>query len=137
MANRGDTYTIELKQTHLEWGTHRYTNSRDRIYGEGYIPIPSNYAEAYEIKNSNATDGRDILGVNIFYCQSVDGHFQGILKSQGSSYGGCIYAKNFSAQGDLQAIGDWFFKMNAQIGDLVRVTWLSPTDIEIELLQLL
>ena len=37
MANRGDSYIITLKKSHLEWGTHRYTGTRDQIYGEGYI----------------------------------------------------------------------------------------------------
>lgn len=41
MAKAGDYYTITLKKSHLDWGTHRYTGTREEIPGEGYIPIPS------------------------------------------------------------------------------------------------
>ena len=37
MANAGDSYVVTLTRAPLEWGTHRYTGSRNRIYGEGYI----------------------------------------------------------------------------------------------------
>ena len=57
MANTGNTYTITLKEAHLKWGIHRYTFTRDRIYGEGYLLIPIEYARLYNIYNSNATSG--------------------------------------------------------------------------------
>lgn len=45
-----------------------------------------------------------------------------------------IHAKQFSADGNLKAIGSWYASMGADIGDKVRVTWISPTNIEIEIL---
>lgn len=33
MANAGDSYVVTLTRAPLEWGTHRYTGSRNRIYG--------------------------------------------------------------------------------------------------------
>lgn len=132
MANTGDTYTIVLKRAHLSWGTHRYTHTRDRIYGEGYIPIPTLYAQRYNIVNSNATGGNDILGQNIFNCTSADGFFTGQLKAQGNNAAGGNYAKQFSANDDLKALGSWFQYINAQINDRIRVTWTSPTNIVIE-----
>ena len=37
MANAGDTFTVELNQAQLEWGTFRFTGSRGLRYGEGYL----------------------------------------------------------------------------------------------------
>ncbi len=134
MAKAGDSYTIKLKKTHLEWGTHRYTNSRDRIYGEGYIPIPAWAARSYSLLNANGTNYNDIYGQNLFKCSSADGLFSGVLKSQGASEAGSPYAKQFSGNGNLQALGYWFSQVGAQIGDQIRVTWLTFDEIEIELI---
>lgn len=132
MANAGNTFTITLKRAHLNWGTHRYTNTRGVVYGEGYIPIPRRYATRFNIVNSNATGGIDVLGQNIFKCTSVDGIFTGYLKAQGNSKAGDIFAKQFSANDDLKALGSWFAYINAQVGDRIIVTWTSSTDMTIE-----
>ena len=132
MANAGDTYTTILKEAHLKWGIHRYTYTRDRIYGEGYLLIPIKFARLFSIYNSNATKGKDVLGVNIFNCTSRDGLFEAQLKAQGCSRAGSQYAKQFSANDDLKAIGSWFSTIGAQVGDKIKVTWTSPTDIVIE-----
>ena len=50
-----------------------------------------------------------------------------------NSTAGDIYAKQFQDSGNLQLIRDWFNHVNVQVGDRVRVTWTSPTDIEIEM----
>lgn len=135
MAERGDSYTVSLKPSHLAWGTYRYTDTRDTIPGEGYIPIPSDVARNLNLKNQNGTGGIDILGVNIFNCVSVDGRFRGQLKAQGNHYAGDIYAKQFSGNDDLKALGDWYRILGANVGDEVSVTWISDTDIEIELIK--
>ena len=132
MATAGNTYTITLKKAHLEWGTHRYTGTRAQIYGEGYLPIPKARATAFGVYNSNQTGGTDVLGVNIFNCTSVDGLFRGQLKAQGNTEKGDVYAKQFSANNDLQALGSWYNSIGAQIGDKVKVTWTSATDLIIE-----
>ena len=132
MANTGNFYIITLKQAHLSWGTHRYTHTRGFVYGEGYIPIPIKYARRYNIVNSNATGGNDVLGQNIFNCRSVDEFFTGTLKAQGNSAAGSNYAKQLSANNDLKALGAWFVHINAQVNDRIKVTWTSPTDIVIE-----
>lgn len=133
MAISGDSYTITLKQAHLNWGTHRYTSSRGIVYGEGYIPIPSQYAHRFNIYNSNYD--QQGLGFNIFNCNSYDGFLQDVsLKSGGSSTSGDIYAKQFHGNGNLQTLGAWFARVNAQVGDSVEVTWTSPTDIVIRLI---
>lgn len=64
MAHAGDSYVITLKLPHLKWGSYRYTNSRGIVYGEGYIPIPSNIAYTFNLYNQNGAGGTDILGVS-------------------------------------------------------------------------
>lgn len=71
MAKAGDQFIVELRETHLGWVTHRYTDSRDIIPGEGYIPIPFRYAKLYQLYNSNKTNCSDTLGVNIFILEQM------------------------------------------------------------------
>ncbi len=132
MAKTGDTFTITLKQPHLQWGNYRHTSSRGLVYGEGYIPIPSKAAHRIGILNSNGTNGTDVLGQNIFNCKSTDGNYNGIIKAQGSQKNGNKYAKQFSGNNDLKAIGNWYYTIGANIGDKIKVTWTTPTDITIE-----
>lgn len=132
MANAGDSYVVTLSRAHLEWGIHRYTFTRDRIYGEGYLPIPVRYARNYEIYNTNFTRNRDVLGENIFNCQSVDGFLNCRMKAQGCSRAGDCYAKQFSVDDNLRALGAWYAHVGATVGDQVRVTWLNETDMLIE-----
>lgn len=133
MANTGYSYVIRLSKSHLEWGTHRYTGSRDAIYGEGYIPIPAKVARDQDIFNSNGTGDQDILGQNIFKCSSADGYLNGVvMRAQGCTQAGSIYAKQFSANGNLKVLGQWYQHMNCQVGDSVRVTWTAPNQILIE-----
>ena len=73
MAQTGDTYIVKLKQSHLNWGEHRYTQSREPILGEGYIPIPREHAVRYNIFNSN--NPQIGFGFNKFYATSNDGFF--------------------------------------------------------------
>ena len=125
------SYEITLKRTHLEWGSYRYTNSRGVVYGEGYIPIPANVAYSNNIFNQNGTDGKDIFGENLFYCSSADGLYQGVVRAQGNQ-DNPRYAKQFSGDKDLKAIGNWFYQIGASVGDKIRVTWTSPTELVIE-----
>ena len=133
MANVGDIFVVELKPSHVDQGTYRHTDTREPIDGEGYIPIPIRYAEDYSIYNSNYKG--DVLGLNLFNCTSVDGDFSGKLKAAGGRYAGDIYAKQLQGDGDLKALGAWFKKRCAKIGDRVKVTWISATDITIEIIQ--
>lgn len=132
MAQAGDFYTIELKLAHLKWGEHRYTNSRGTVYGEGYIAIPARIARSFDLLNLNGTNGDDIPGKNIFFCKSVDGLFEGTLRAQGNQESNSIYAKQFSGDKDLKAVGSWYCRINAEVGDIIKVSWQSPYDILIE-----
>lgn len=127
MPKAGDFFITTLKKAHLEWGTHRHTSSRGIIYGEGYIQISRDVAKSIGIYNSNKG------GVHTFNCNSTDGFLSNVtLKASGSMTAGDVYAKQFQGSGNLRLIGDWFHHVNARIGDRVKVTWKSPTDIEIE-----
>ena len=129
MPKQGDQFTVELKETNIEWGTYRNTNSRHQITGECYIPIPSSAAHQFGIYNSNHTQGRDILGQNIFNAKSTDGYFDGVVKASGNSQGGDPYAKNLSGQGNLKAFNDWFNQMNVTVGTKIKVEWISSNDM--------
>lgn len=132
MPKAGDYFVVELKPSHIDWGNYRHTDTRGAIDEEGYIPIPINYARSLGIYNSNYSYTG--LGYNLFNCKSADGYFAGVLKAAGSKEAGNIYAKQFEGDGDLKALGRWFKKCSAKVGDKVKVQWVSPTDIIIELL---
>ncbi|MBP1889102.1 hypothetical protein J2Z53_000681 [Clostridium moniliforme] len=133
MANTGDTYTVNLQQSHLGWGNYRHSNTRSIINGEGYIPLPIRFAREFNIFNSNNTTTG--LGYNLFHASSADNFLNNVtLLAQGSSSSGDIYAKQFSVQGNLQLIGSWYEYQNATTDNSVRVTWTSPTDILLEII---
>ncbi|WP_407270370.1 hypothetical protein [Radiobacillus sp. PE A8.2] len=128
MPVAGDSFITTLKQPHLEWGVYRYTSSRGIIYGEGYLQIPIYEAKRLSIYNSNHPGA-----IYNYNCNSKDGYLKNvILKASGSTTAGDVYAKQFQGSGNLQLIGDWFDHVHAKIGDIVRITWTSRSDIEIE-----
>lgn len=129
MAKAGDYYTVTLKKSHLNWGTHRYTGTRGDVLGEGYIPIPKDVSRRFHLVNSNGTNGGDELGKNLFSYTTADGSTHGYLKAQGCNTAGDIYAKQFSGDGDLKAIGAWFAHIGATEGTIIKVEWLSSTEI--------
>lgn len=133
MAQTGNTYTVSLKVPHLNWGEYRTSGSRDIIHGEGYIPIPKKYAMQYNIYNSNHSPKG--FGYNLFYASSVDGFLNKvILLAQGCSTAGDIYAKQFSVQGNLQIIGEWYKHCNASPDNSVKVSWTSPISVTLEII---
>lgn len=134
MAQTGDHFRVTLTPSQLGWGVERYTNSRPIRYGEGYLAIHREYAQLFELFNSNYTNGNDVLGQNIFNCTSSDGFLNCELKSGGSCRSGDIYAKQFAGNGNLRALGNWYAHIGAQVGDEVEVYFLSPTDIQLTLI---
>lgn len=126
MPQAGNSFIVELKPSHLGWGTYRNTNTREPIYGEGYIKIPLMYARSYNIYNSNQP------GANTLYtCHALNGVFSGILLAQGCSNAGDIYAKQFAEEGSLKGIGNWYQSVVAQVGRYVEVVFKSPTSLTI------
>ncbi len=135
MAQTGAHYEVSLQPAHLGWGTYRNTGSRDAIEGEGYIPIPHNFAISQQILNSNGTGKQDVLGQNLFLCTSEDGRFNGYLKAQGCHQAGDIYAKQFAEAGNLKGIGSWYQQVHAQVGSVVSVNWVSDKHIVISIVK--
>jgi len=135
MARTGKYYDVKVKKAHLGWGTYRHTSSRKRRKGEAYIKIPAKYARSLQLLNQNGTGHQDIPGKNIFNCTSKDNTYSGILKAQGCKARGDKYAKQFSEKENLKGLGKWYKAMNASVGDIVRVTFISETDVCIELLK--
>ncbi|NGY86945.1 hypothetical protein F6Y05_21495 [Bacillus megaterium] len=132
MPRTGDQFVTILKKAHLQWGTHRHTSTRGIVYGEGYLQIPKSEARNIGIYNSNGNNNNN-SNIHIFNCNSADGFLvNSSIKASGSSTANDIYAKQFQGNGNLRLIGDWFNHVNAQVGDKVKITWTSPTDIEIE-----
>lgn len=133
MARRGDTFTVELGNSQIAWGTYRNPTNRELIHGEGYIPIPKKYSVEFEIFNSNNV--RTGLGYNEFYVSSRDGFLNNeILLAQGCSSAGDIYAKNFSIKGDLKRLGSWFAYSGASVGSRVEVEFISETEIILDII---
>ena len=129
MAKAGDTFTVELNRSQLEWGTFRFTGSRGLRYGEGYLKIPSHIAHTLQLFNGNHTNRNDVWGENIFNATSTDGLFSGTLRSEGCSTAGDPYAKQFAGYKDLMSLGYWYSQINAQVGDSIQVTFTSPENI--------
>jgi len=125
LPKNGDKFTVKIQPAHLNWGTHRYTSSRNTIYGEGYIQIPRSVATNFNILNSNASDSN-----NIYICSSADGFLNQVqLKAAGSSTAGDIYAKQFQGNGSLKTIGAWYQQIQAKENDLVHILFTSPKNI--------
>lgn len=131
MPKKGDSFTVEIKKSHIRWGTERKTNTRKKIKDEGYIKIPSKEAKSLGIYNKNR-NGFDQLGVNVFDCESEDGAFNGEIKATGGSKKGSIHAKQFSGNGNLKALGKWYKTCNAKVGDKVKVSWESDKKVVIK-----
>lgn len=130
MPNAGDHYIVELNNAHLMWGEYhpsRHSHTRNTVYGEGYIKIPAAKAYSFGIFNKN-----NPFGANVYYnCTSYDGYYSGRLLAQGNQ-SDPVYAKQFSEEGNLKGIGDWYDYVGAQAGDYVKVVFTSPTDMVIE-----
>jgi len=125
MPKKNDEYIVSLGKTHLGWGTHRYTNTREVIYDEGYLKIPRAVAIDLEIYMSNKKDAN-----TIYNFATNDNFFTNEkLLASGCSTKGDIYAKNLAGKGDLKLLGKWFTHIKAEVGDEIKISFTSPTDI--------
>lgn len=124
MPKIGDKFITVLKQAHLQWGSHRYTNSRGIVYGEGYLQIPAYIARKFFITNSNRGSGA------IYKCNSTDGYLNDVtILATRCSKKGNIFAKQFQGKGDLKLLGDWFHHIGAVEGDQIEILFISPNKI--------
>ena len=127
MPIKGDNYTLTVKETYIDWGDNpRNTNSREKIPGEVYLPIPADKARLFNIYNSSKSGA--ITDYNV---STADGFaINGKLKAQGTNSGGTgEYAKNLSGAGNLKLLGPWVTHMNIKVNDKIKIEWTSSTDI--------
>ena len=124
MFEVGAEYTVEIMQSHLDWGRHRYTNTRDRIPGEGYVKIPRDIAVKYNIRLGNCYTASFSDGFPAFH-----------IRAAGNTRAGDPYAKQFQGDGDLKAFGRWYEYVGAEVGDEVRVTFINNNTIRFELIK--
>ena len=132
MPENGDYFEVTLRETHLRWGEYRSSDSRVRIAGEGFIPIPANDARRIGIYNSHNGEG---IGYNEFYAKSEDERYCGVIKTSGNSSAGSIYAKNISGSGDLKAFHNWFRDANIHPGTRIRIEWTSTTEVTFKVIE--
>ena len=124
MPKSGDQYKVSIKMSHLDWGRHRYTHTRERIEGEGYIKIPKPAAVSYGI----------MLG-SCYTATFSDGFPSFAIRAAGNSTAGDPYAKQFQGDGDLKAFGRWYAHVGAQVGDEVLVTFTSGNTVNFEFIK--
>ena len=124
MPKKGDQFITQLQRAHLQWGSHRHTNTRGIVYGEGYLQISSKNAYRLKITNNSNNSQRSE------YDFSTSDNFiiNGKLLASGSQYKR-EFAKQFQGLGDLKLIGSWFNHINAKSGDQIQVDFITPTEI--------
>ncbi|WP_407485515.1 phospholipase D-like domain-containing protein [Elizabethkingia miricola] len=125
MPNTGDTFSVPLKKTHLGWGTYRKTNTRRRISNEGYLPIPIKFARLFNITNMHNKKQS-----NVYKVSTSDGFLNDKeLKASGNRKKGDMYAKNLHGNGDLKLLGTWFNHLRLQVGDVIKIEFVNPSEI--------
>lgn len=124
IPNTGDTFITTLKQAHLEWGSHRHSNSRGIVYGEGYLQIPSD--DAYRL---NITNDKNPSQSQEYTFSTSDGFINdGVLKASGNQNKE-EFAKQFHGSGNLQLLGDWYNHINAKVEDQIQIDFITSTEI--------
>jgi len=128
MPKENDYYIIKLKESHLkDWGTHRYTNTRERIDSESYIPIPKAKAEKYNILNNNQSKKN-----TIYTAKFKDTDVEIEVLASGSSKAGDKYAKQFHGKGNLKALSPGYEALGVQVGDEIKITFIDEKTFEVE-----
>lgn len=124
MPRTGKWFITHLQTAHLEWGSHRHTNTRGIVYGEGYLQIPAEIAYKFKIKN------RSSCAQNAEYTFSTaDGFITNEKLLASGNQDQKEFAKQFHGSGNLKLIGDWFNNINARSGDRIKIEFISSSEI--------
>ena len=113
------SYYVRLKEVHINW-THNTGPKRGK---EAYIPIPAEYAYAYEIKKGTAIS-----------CQCMGTEEIVNLKAAGSQ-GRREYAKQFQGNNNLRVVYDLYDAHQAVENDYVIVWFFDNNFIQIEIVK--
>ena len=122
MAKSGDYYIVEVLEPHANWGTYRNPTNRKPIDGETYVKIPAKYARQFKIERETK------------YIAYFENNFPAMeIKASGNGpfENGIQYAKQFEGigKGACKAFTPWYRECDIQVGDNIKVEFLSPTEI--------
>lgn len=122
MANKEDYYIVEVLEAHMNWGTHRNPTHRAPIEGESYVKIPSRYARQFEIIRETQYTAHFANGMSPIKIKA---------SGNGPSENGVQYAKQFEGVGlgACKAFTPWYIKSGIQVGDKIKVKFISSVDI--------
>lgn len=126
MPKAGDRFRTNTYQKWGEYSPKRFSYSRSTELNEAYIVIPKFYAELFSIYMSNK------IGANTDYdAYDDEGQFIYVLKAQGCSTKGDVYAKQFSGSGNLTALQNWIANKGITDADTIEVEFLSSNSLKI------
>lgn len=122
------TFITEIKEAHINWGTYRKTNSRKKIIGESYVHIPSNAALDFNIIRGNQykayfSDCEESIDIKAAGNGKLVDNVQYAKQFEGIGYGAC------------KAFTPWYERNNAEVGDKVKVTFLSKDELLFEIIK--
>lgn len=122
MASAGDSYIVEVKSSHIDWGKFRNPTNREPIEGESYVKIPSDFA-----RNHNIVRGSH------FVAHFANGSPSIQIKASGNGpvQNGIQYAKQFEGVGSgaCKAFTPWYQSCGIVAGDSIKVEFTSSKDI--------
>lgn len=111
------SYYVRLLESHIKFGNNDPERAKKRK-NEAYLPIPAQYAYAYNIKHEE------------FNCRFIDTDENVILKAAGTQ-SKREYAKNLHGSGNLKILYDWYQKWDAEPGDYVVVKVFTNNYLEL------
>lgn len=111
------SYYVRLLESHIKFGNNDPERAKKRK-DEAYLPIPAQYAYAYNIKHDEFQCRFENTGENV------------ILKATGTQ-SKREYAKNLHGSGNLRILYDWYKKWDAEPGDYVIVKVFTNNYLEL------
>lgn len=126
MPKAGDKFRTNTYQKWGEYSPKRFSPSRSYEPDESYIVIPKFFAEIFSIYMSNKRDAN-----TCYEAYDDKGEFICVLKAQGCSTKGDIFAKQFAGKGNLKALNPWILKNGVTDADTIEVEFLSSAALKL------
>ena len=117
----GNSYTVEVMPSHIDWGEFRNPTNRAPIEGESYVKIPADVARTFNIVRGN------LYTAHFSSCDSMKVKAAG----NGPKEDGVQYAKQFEGVGDgaCKAFTPWYEAEGIEVGDTIKVEFMSATEV--------